>query len=79
MPGSVETFSLAGDNASLRKEADLRFFRALKKAQSVSSTFQTKGNHFSSGAGSEPPIQESTTNKNKIKKDSPSESCPSIL
>ncbi len=65
MPGSVETFSLAGDNASLRKEAALRFFRALKKAQSVSSTFQTKGNHFSSGAGSEPPIQDPPQTKTK--------------
>jgi hypothetical protein len=64
MPGSVGTFSLAGDDASLRKEAALRCFRFVKIAQSVSPTFQTKGNRFPSGAGPH------TTNKSvNIKKD----------
>jgi hypothetical protein len=51
MPGSVGKLSLAGDDASLGQEAALRCFRSVKIAQSVSPTFQTKGNRFPSGVG----------------------------
>jgi hypothetical protein len=51
MPGSVGKLSLAGDDASLGQEAALRCFRFVKIAQSVSPTFQTKGNQFPSGVG----------------------------